>query len=77
MDHNTFDFYDHLIQPLISFMIKNSLLVHPTDDYSYKYAELEFPEEIFEIPKWHSDERNQKKFKLKSTIRNIATKLQN
>lgn len=77
MDHNTFDFYDHLIQPLISFMIKNNILVHPTEDYAFKYAELQFPDEIYKTPKWYKDERNQKKMQAKSTVRNIATKWQN
>ena len=77
MDHNNFEFYDDLVQPLISFMIKNNILVHPTEEYSYKLAELEFPEEAFEPPKWYKDERNQKKMQTKSAVRNIATKFQN
>lgn len=77
MDHNNFDFYDDLIQPLISFMIKNNILVHPTEDYPYKYAELEFPEELFDTPRWHRIDANRKKMLAKSAVRNIATKWQN
>lgn len=77
MDHNNFDFYDDLIQPLISFMIKNNILVHPPEDYPYKFAELEFPEEMFETPEWYRDEKNQKKMQTKSRVRDIATKWQN
>lgn len=77
MDHNNFDFYDDLIQPLISFMIKNNILVHPPEEYPYKFAELEFPEELFETPKWYREERNQKKMQTKSRVRDIASKWQN
>lgn len=76
MDHNCFEFYDDLIQPLISFMIKNNILVHPTEDYAYKYADLEFPESLFDIPQWYKDEKNQKKMLQKSAVRDIATKWQ-
>ena len=77
MDHNNFDFYDDLIQPLISFMLKNNILVHPPEDFPYKYAELEFPEELFETPKWYREEKNQKKMQAKSRVRDIASKWQN
>ena len=77
MDHNNFDFYDDLIQPLISFMIKNNILVHPAEDFPYKFAELEFPEELYKIPDWYNEEKNQKKMQTKSRVRDIATKWQN
>jgi hypothetical protein len=77
MDHNNFEFYDDLVQPLISFMIKNNILVHPTEEYTYKFAELEFPEEMFEIPSWYRDETSQKKMSQQSTIRKYAVKFQN
>ena len=77
MDHNNFDFYDDLIQPLVSFMIKNNILAHPADDFPMKFSELEFPEELFEVPEWHRDEKNHKKMQTKSRVRDIATKWQN
>ena len=65
MDHNNFDFYDDLIQPLISFMLKNNILVHPPEDFPYKFAELEFPQELFETLKWYREERIKRKCRQK------------
>lgn len=49
MDHNNFDFYDDLTQPILNFMIKLKISTAMDTDLKEK-NKLKFEKELYKIP---------------------------